>query len=168
VRRSLREGVGPDSGRGHGSAADPERGSPTHSGREPGQAEGEGIVSAFAYWTAADAAEADVMAYELARHGAAEHRATCAACRPCPIYEDWRAHLALCRRCQDDAPVTFGGPCERRAEFIAHGHSCLPCNPCRTLTKLAEIAVDWRDRRVLRSKAEWLRRLENEREGEAA
>lgn len=124
-------------------------------------------MSEFAYWTAADAAELDVLSYELARHSA-EHRDHCEACKPCPVYEDWRAHLAVCRRCQDDAPLTFGGPCERRAEFVGHGDACPRCNPCPTLTALATIAVDWRDGRVLKSKAAWLRQYENEREGLAA
>jgi hypothetical protein len=119
--------------------------------------------NAFGYWTAADAAELDVLVYELARRST-EHRDHCEACRPCPEYEDWRRHLDGCRRCQDEAPLTYGGPCSRRAQMVAHGNACPSCNPCPTLTKLAEIAVDWRDGRVLKSKAAWLRQYERERE----
>ena len=119
-------------------------------------------MSELSYWTAADAAELDVLAYELARHST-EHREHCEACQPCVEYEDWRAHLAVCSRCQDDAPLTFGGPCERRAVFVAHGDACTRCIPCPTVTALAAIVVDWREGRVLKSKAAWLRRHEDER-----
>jgi hypothetical protein len=120
-------------------------------------------VSEFAFWTPADSAELDVLAYELAGH-VTEHRAHCAACQPCPEYDDWRRHLDDCRACRGDAPLIFGPPCPRRAQFVAHGDACRRYNPCPTLTNLAEIAVDWRDGRVLKSKAAWLRQFERERE----
>jgi hypothetical protein len=124
-------------------------------------------VSELSFWTAADAAELDVLCFELARHST-EHRDHCEACKPCPDYEDWRQHLEECAACRGDAPLTFGPPCPRRAQMITHGDACQRCNPCPTLTKLAEIAVDWRAGRVLKSKAAWLRRYESEREGLAA
>ncbi len=46
-------------------------------------------MTEFSYWTAADAAELDVLCFELARHSA-EHRDHCEACQPCHEYEDWR------------------------------------------------------------------------------
>ena len=120
-------------------------------------------MSVLAYWTAADAAELDVLTHELARRYF-EHREHCDACRSdCGQLEGWRAHLEECVACRGDAPLTYGPPCDRRAEFVAHGNSCVRCNPCPTLTRMVETVVEWRAGRVLRSKAEWLRRHEDGR-----
>ena len=122
-------------------------------------------MSELSFWTAADAAELDILVHEAVRL-AEEHRARCEACKPgdCPEYVAWRQHLEVCAACRGDAPITYGPPCSSHAQFVAHGDSCPCCNPCPTLTRLVEIVIDWRDGRVLRSKAEWLRRLENVRE----
>jgi hypothetical protein len=124
-------------------------------------------MSELAFWTAADAAELDVLTHELARRYF-EHREQCQACQgDCAKLQAWDEHLDVCPACRGDAPLTYGPPCERRAEFVAHGHTCPQCNPCPTLTAMVETVVEWRAGRVLRSKAEWLRRLEQEREAAA-
>lgn len=109
-------------------------------------------------WTAADAAELDCLVYELTR-GYMEHREHCAECQPgdCPVLMAWREHLDACLACRGDAPLTFGPPCDRKAEFIAHGEICKRCNPCPALRKAIEAVVEWREARELRSRAEWLR-----------
>lgn len=109
-------------------------------------------------WTPADAAELDVLVFELAR-GYDEHRKRCPACLPgdCPEYVAWREHLDLCPGCRGDAPLTYGPPCPRRREMIEHGNSCPSCNPCPALRKAIEAVLEWREARGLRSRAEWLR-----------
>jgi hypothetical protein len=124
-------------------------------------------VSEFDYWTAADSAELDVLTYALVGR-LSEHRERCDACQPCSELASWRRHLEVCKACQHEAPLTYGGPCRRHAEFVAHGDKCSRCIPCPAVTKMIGVVVEWRDWRVLRSKAEWLRKWENEREREAA
>ncbi len=110
------------------------------------------------WWTAADAAELDVLVHELAR-SYSEHRERCAACQPgdCPELLAWRDHLAGCKPCQGDAPLTYGPPCPRRREFVEHGATCPRCNPCPALREAIEAVLDWREARELRSRAEFLR-----------
>lgn len=117
------------------------------------------------HWTPADAAELDVLVYELAR-GQEYHREHCPACQPgdCPEYVDWRRHLEGCKACQGDAPLTYGPPCPRRAEFVAHGDACVRCNPCPSIRRAIEAVVEWREARDLRSRAESLRAEQNRRE----
>jgi hypothetical protein len=69
------------------------------------------------WWTAADAAELDVLVHELVRVGFL-HREACSCCRA-------------------------GYP------------------PCPRLGEAIETVIEWRDGRVLRSKAEWLRGRED-------
>jgi hypothetical protein len=120
------------------------------------------------WWTPADAAELDVLVFELSR-GYFEHRQRCRACSPfpCPVLTQWRAHLEKCKPCQGDAPLTYGPPCSRRREFIEHGDSCPRCNPCPALRKAIEAVADWREARELRSRAEWLRAERERFEGAA-
>jgi hypothetical protein len=117
------------------------------------------------HWTPADAAELDVLVHELTRCYA-RHRERCSACRGgCPELHAWAQHLAECERCQDEAPLTFGGPCSRRDEFLAHGDGCVRgCNPCAHVRTAIEAVVGWREARLLRSTASWLRVRELERE----
>jgi hypothetical protein len=109
-------------------------------------------------WTEADAAELDVLVFELAR-GYDEHRKGCRACRQgdCPELVAWREHVEECKACQGDAPLTYGLPCERKREFIAHGNTCPRCNPCPSVRLAIELVFEWRQARELRSRAEWLR-----------
>lgn len=117
------------------------------------------------FWTAADAAELEVLVDMLTRSDEAErHRESCRACRPCPIYAAWKKHKAGCAACLGDAPLTHGPPCEEHARFIAHGGACLPCNLCPHMQRAIRLVVAWREQRLLASKAAWLRRLEDERE----
>lgn len=115
----------------------------------------------FAFWTPADQAELDVLTYALVGRYS-EHRERCGACQPgdCPELVDWRRHLAACVRCQDEAPVTHGGPCARKVAFVAHGCDCPRCNVCPALTRMVETVVEWRTWRTLQSKADWLRQHE--------
>jgi hypothetical protein len=110
-------------------------------------------------WTDADQAELEVLLHEVTI-GYAEHRQRCRACRPepCPELETWRAHQATCRACEGDAPVTFGPPCERRERWLGHNRrGCVKCLPCRHLRAAIREVVEWRDARVLLSRAEALR-----------
>lgn len=125
-------------------------------------------MSAPAWWSAADSAEQDVLVAELVR-GAFDHRERCRACspEPCATVSAWRRHLEDCAACRGDAPLTHGAPCERRAEFVAHGASCPRCNRCPSLRTAIEVVVDWLGFRELLSRAEHLR-AERERMGAAA
>nr|MBA2741173.1 hypothetical protein [Actinomycetota bacterium] len=90
------------------------------------------------------------------------HRENCEACEPlaCPSYISWKEHRDSCPACLGDAPLTHGPPCDRKREFIDHDSACLRCNPCATLiTKIATLG-EWLDARKLRSRAEWLRAVE--------
>ena len=110
------------------------------------------------WWTAADAAELDVLLHELAA-GYHEHRERCEACspEPCPILAAWREHLKACKACQGDAPLTHGPACERKRRFVDHGQNCVRCNPCPSLRLAIELVLQWRRSRELLSRAEWLR-----------
>jgi hypothetical protein len=110
------------------------------------------------WWTDADAAELDVLVFELSR-SYDEHRKRCAACQPgdCPEVVAWRAHLEECLACRGDAPLTYGPPCARRRSFVAHGDACVRCNPCPSVRLAIELVVEWREARELRSRAEYLR-----------
>jgi hypothetical protein len=121
------------------------------------------------WWTPADAAEHDVLLFELARCYFA-HRECCEACRPgdCPAYVEWREHLDDCPACRGNAPLTFGPPCARRKQMIEHGNGCPRCNPCPALRKAIEAVLEWREARELQSRAEWLRAERDRIEGRAA
>jgi hypothetical protein len=126
-------------------------------------------MSATAWWTAADSGEMDALVWELCR-SYFEHRQRCRSCSPfpCPVLTRWRSHLEECKACRGDAPLTYGLPCERYHEFIAHGDSCRRCNPCPALRTAIEVIVDWRDTRELLSRAEFLRGERAKLEGWAA
>jgi len=117
-------------------------------------------------WTAADQAELDLLVHALA-FDYSEHRKRCPACRPepCPVLEAWREHRALCRACAGDAPLTFGGPCERKPAFIAHGDSCARCKPCPHLQTAIREVGEWREARILLSRAQALRAIQDEAAG---
>lgn len=109
------------------------------------------------WWTPADAAELDVLTFELSRCYL-EHRQQCEACRSdCRVYESWREHLETCLACRGDAPLTYGPPCAQRRVFIEHGNACPRCNPCPHVQKAIRSVLEWREARELRSRAEWLR-----------
>lgn len=113
-------------------------------------------------WTAADQAELDVLVWALA-FDFWEHRKHCEACRPepCPDLEAWKAHKAECRACQGDAPLTFGLPCERHEQFLEYNRrGCPRCLPCPQLLAAIREVCDWREARVLLSRAEALRAAE--------
>jgi len=104
-------------------------------------------------WTAADQAEQDVLLHGLTT-GYAEHRQKkCNACQPCPEYEAWRQHVASCRACNGYAPLTYGLACEKPHDAWA----CPSCNPCPHLQVAIREALEWREVRLLLSRAEALR-----------
>jgi hypothetical protein len=111
-----------------------------------------------AYWTPADAAELDVLTQALV-FDYWEHRRRCEACKPgpCPRYEVWRAHEAECKACRGIAPLTFGPPCAERQRFLDEHHDCARCLPCPDLLAAIAEVVDWREARLLLSRAEALR-----------
>jgi hypothetical protein len=107
-------------------------------------------------WTAADQAELDVLTHVLV-FDYWEHKQTCRHCRPCPDLEAWRAHLAECRACQGDAPLTTGPPCEHRRQFLDHDTTRCSCVPCPHLQAAIREVCDWRQQRRLLSHAQALR-----------
>jgi hypothetical protein len=107
-------------------------------------------------WTAADAAELDVLVWALTTDYH-EHRQRCEACQPCPEPERWQAHKAACRVCQGKAPLTYGTDCIARDGFQEHFRSCPRCLPCQHLQKAVAEVVEWREARILLSRAEALR-----------
>jgi hypothetical protein len=116
-------------------------------------------MSSAPYWTAADAAELDVLLHKLTVDYWT-HREHCLACKPepCPELEAWRAHKAACRACEGDAPLDFAPPCtDWRQRRLEHGASCPRCNPCPHLQAAIREVVDWREARGLLSRAEALR-----------
>lgn len=107
----------------------------------------------------ADAAELDVLAHALV-FDFWEHREHCEACNPepCTEFEAWLEHKAGCRACQGDAPLTFGLPCpDWRERRLEHGRTCPRCNPCPRLQAAIREVCDWREKRLLLSRAEALR-----------
>jgi hypothetical protein len=114
-------------------------------------------------WTEADAAEQEVLIFEVCRGYFDDHRERCAYCQPggCPQLVAWREHLDKCPACRGDAPLTYGSPCKRKREFIDHGDNCKRCNPCPYLRRAIEAVVDWREARALLSRAEYLRAERN-------
>lgn len=112
-------------------------------------------------WTAADDAELDALTFELAR-SYWDHRDHCEACKPepCPVLVAYREHRAGCWNCQNGvtyATETYGEPCWIRLHFIAHGDTCKRCNPCPHLRTAIAAVLDWREARILLSRAEALR-----------
>ena len=111
-------------------------------------------------WTGADQAELDVLVHALTA-GYVEHRQNCDDCQPCDELNAWRAHKAECRACQGDAPLTFGSPCERREQWLEHNRvGCARCLPCSQLQAAIREVIEWREARMLLSRAEALRALE--------
>jgi hypothetical protein len=130
--------------------------STTGAGREP-------TVDAF--WTAADQAELDTLAHALASDFA-EHRRHCESCNPepCPLYAAWLEHKAGCRICEGLAPITHGWSCPARERFLVEHRGCVRCLQCPRLLAAVRELCDWREFRLLLSRAEALRaQLDEER-----
>ena len=117
------------------------------------------------YWTAADAAELDVLVWALVS-GFEPHRQLCRACRfePCPRYAAWLAHEVDCRVCEGRAPLTFGWRCAERERFLAEHRDCPRCLPCPHLQDAIREVVEWRAARLLLSRGEALRAEQRARE----
>jgi hypothetical protein len=107
-------------------------------------------------WTAADQAELDVLVHALV-FDYFEHRERCEACQPCDMPALWDAHKAACDVCQGLAPLTHGTYCWAREQLREHFRSCPRCLPCPSLQAAIREVVDWREIRLLRSRAEALR-----------
>lgn len=112
-------------------------------------------------WTTADAAELDALLHRLVGDYW-RHRESCRACRrdPCPHLVAWREHERGCRACQGAAPLSHptSDACRaRRRAFVEHGDSCPRCNPCPHLRQAISAVLDWREARMLLSRAEDLR-----------
>jgi hypothetical protein len=114
--------------------------------------------SAAPWWTEADQAELDTAIWELVRV-LEEHRATCPVCNACcDALERLSAETAPYDLAPLDAPRgLFADVRRRKAE---HFSACAVCShgPCRVAVAAIEALLDWRTRRTLLSKAEWLRR----------
>ena len=111
----------------------------------------------MSFWTPADRAETDVLVHAVA-FDYFEHRKHCDACQPCPELAAWREHKAGCPACLGYAPLTYGAPCERHDRFLEHNRrGCARCLPCPHLQAAIREVCDWRDARLLLSKAQALR-----------
>ena len=114
--------------------------------------------SAAPWWTEADQAELDIATWELVCV-LEEHRATCPVCGArCDALEWLSAETAPYDLAPLDAPKgLFANVRRRKAEHLC---ICSVCShgPCRVVVAAIEALLDWRTRRALLSKAEWLRR----------
>jgi hypothetical protein len=116
-------------------------------------------MTSLPLWTDADAAELDRLTHALV-FDYFEHRERCEACQPCPMPELWNAHKVECVVCQGLAPLTHGIYCWARERFTEHFRSCPRCNPCPHLQAAIREVCDWREARMLLSRAEALRAAE--------
>lgn len=119
------------------------------------------MTASESWWTEADDAELDVIVHRLT-FDYWEHKKTCPNCLPCDEYESWREHLSGCRACQGDAPLTFGPPCDRKKQFLAHDTTACSCLPCPHFQAAITVVLEWREVRQLLSRAEGLRAAQDE------
>ena len=133
----------------------------TSTAAETSNAAGQGTTSS---WTSADAAELDVLVHALV-FDFWEHRKQCRACDPdpCPRLEAWLEHEADCRICEGLAPLTFGWDCSVRRRFLEEHRDCVRCAPCPHLQAAIAEVLEWREARILLSRAEALRTDAEER-----
>jgi hypothetical protein len=113
--------------------------------------------SAALWWTEADQAELDIATWELVCV-LEEHRATCPVCVGCDALKRLSIETARHELAPLDAPKgLFADARRRKAEHLS---ACFVCShePCRVVAAAIEALLDWRTRRALLSKAEWLRR----------
>ena len=104
-----------------------------------------------------DQAELDVLLHTLTTDYEA-YRQKCEACQPCDVLGAWRAHRIECKACRGDAPLTYGPPCKRRANWLEHNRrGCKRCVPCASLRAAIAEVLDWREARALLSRAQALR-----------
>jgi hypothetical protein len=115
-------------------------------------------------WTDADAAELDVLVHALT-FDFWKHREKCEACRPepCPKLEAWHDHKRFCLICWGHAPLAYGATCEWRQRWLDEHRGCVRCNPCPHLQAAIAEALEWREARILLSRAEALRTETDER-----
>jgi hypothetical protein len=121
-------------------------------------------VSRPPWWTDADSGEAAVLSAELVS-GIAAHRERCRTCQtlahPCPVRRGIRSEEKRFDFCPLDAPPGFFAEIRRRARD--HDATCEDCRlehvgSCPTVGDAIEVVLEWRWRRGLLSRAEWLRR----------
>lgn len=75
-----------------------------------------------------------------------------------PELDAWRAHKADCPACRGDAPLTYGPPCERHGRLLEHNRrGCARCLPCPYLQAAIAEVLEWREARILLSRAQALR-----------
>lgn len=116
------------------------------------------------FWTDADWAELDVLTHALGIDYF-EHRKKCEACNPepCRPWVTWIEHKAGCRICEGRAPLTFGWSCPMRDRFLVEHRDCVRCLPCPHLVSAIAEVLEWREARILRSRAEALRAAQQDR-----
>jgi hypothetical protein len=121
-------------------------------------------VSERPWWTSADSAEASALIYELVTalraHGEGCQICTASCDLPRAIATEWEPY--------DLAPLD--GPAglyadvrRRRAEHYATCEDCalVARRPCPSVGAAIDELLDWRRRRALLSRAEYLRRLQD-------
>lgn len=107
-------------------------------------------------WTEADGAELDVAIYELVRCFD-RHRQTCPHYQPCETLARYRVHRETCLVCEGLAPLNHGARCAVHDLFIAHADGCVQCTPCPHIKEAIAAVLDWREARILLSRAHHLR-----------
>ena len=109
------------------------------------------------WWTEADQAELDIALWELV-WVLDEHRATCPVRAGCDALERLSGETAPYDLAPLDAPP--GLFADVRLPKSEHLGACPVCShgSCRVVVAAIEALLDWRTRRALLSKAEWLRR----------
>jgi hypothetical protein len=119
------------------------------------------------WWTEADSAELAVLIAELALRGA-EHKARCPTCQAlADSHCAGRESIARERAAYDYAPLSgpkgfYAGVRRRLAE---HDAACRTCRlaksaRCAALEEAIKVVIEWRWKRGLLSRAQYLRRKE--------
>ena len=114
------------------------------------------------WWTEADGAELAALVAELL-HLLATHERTCRTCRA--LAEPCRLRPKVAQDPYDLAPLTAppGFYVARRERLTEHDATCPTCRDgrpgyCAAVGEAIAVALDWRWRRGLLSRAQWLRR----------
>jgi hypothetical protein len=115
-------------------------------------------------WTEADEAELDVLAHALS-FDYFEHRERCDACQPCTQYQAFLEHKPECPVCGSDAPLHVHGDrmtlwvrCPQKDALREHNRRrCACCLPCPHLQRAIAEVLEWREARILLSRAQPLR-----------
>jgi hypothetical protein len=125
-------------------------------------------VKAAPWWTEADAAELDVLAWELVER-VPEHEAQCRTCQA--LAEPCSSRAAIAREADafDRAPLSAptGFYAAMRRRLAEHEASCRRCElarpgHCAAVDEAIAAVLEWRWKRGLLSRAQYLRQRQEE------